>query len=93
MPATSIVEAGDGRKALRMLENPTEILPSLILLDLSMPIMDGWDFLATMRTSAHLRTIPVVLVSAYEPDLDPSRPSDVAAYLKKPFDPASSSEW
>ena len=56
-----VVEAGDGRKALRSLENPADILPSLILLDLSMPIMDGWDFLATMRTCSHLRAIPVVL--------------------------------
>jgi CheY-like chemotaxis protein len=40
-----------------------------------------------MRTCAHLRAIPVVLVSAYEPDLDATKQGTVAAHLKKPFGP------
>jgi CheY-like chemotaxis protein len=80
-----VADAGDGRKALRRLADENEPLPALIVLDLSMPFMDGWDFMATIRSHQRLASIPVVLTSAY--DADAGVQSTVAAYIRKPVDP------
>jgi CheY-like chemotaxis protein len=81
----AVNDAGDGRKALRRLADENEPLPALIVLDLSMPFMDGWDFIAILQTNQRLAGIPVVLTSAY--DADASVQSSVAAYIRKPVDP------
>jgi len=81
----AVVDAGDGRKALRRLADEDQPLPALILLDLSMPFMDGWDFIATLRAHARLAAIPVVLLSAYEADA--AIRGSVAAYIRKPVAP------
>jgi CheY-like chemotaxis protein len=78
-------DAGDGRKALRRLAAGDEALPGLILLDLSMPFMDGWDFMSTLRSQPRLASIPVALMSAYEADSEIQ--NAVAAYLRKPVEP------
>ena len=80
-----VTDAGDGRKALRRLADENQPLPALIVLDLSMPFMDGWDFIANLRGHQRLAAIPVVLTSAY--DADDGLQSSVAAYMKKPVDP------
>jgi two-component system NtrC family response regulator len=84
----AVTEAGDGRKALTALMDPTHPQPLVILLDLSMPLMDGWEFLAIMKSYVHLHGIPVILISACEPTLDPVTHGTLAAYLPKPYDPA-----
>jgi CheY-like chemotaxis protein len=57
------VEAGNGREALeRMVENQ----PELILLDLMMPEMDGFQFLEEVRKHEAWRAIPVIVVTAKE---------------------------
>jgi CheY-like chemotaxis protein len=43
-----------------------ETLPSLVLLDLMMPEMDGFEFLEAFRGDAHRRSIPVVVITAKE---------------------------
>jgi CheY-like chemotaxis protein len=55
-----VAEAADGREALDQL-NPR---PALVLLDLLMPGMDGFEFLARLRDRADARTIPVVVLTA-----------------------------
>lgn len=57
--------------------------PSIILLDLMMPVMNGWRFLDLKRKSASLADVPVVVISALEPqkDLEGAR-----AFLQKPVD-------
>jgi signal transduction histidine kinase/CheY-like chemotaxis protein len=57
----SIAEAQNGRVALARLK---EFLPDAIVLDLMMPEMDGFEFLAELRRSAAWRDIPVVIVTA-----------------------------
>jgi CheY-like chemotaxis protein len=57
----SVTEAGNGREALEALEKE---IPKLILLDLMMPVMDGFDFLAEMRARPEWETIPVIVVTA-----------------------------
>jgi CheY-like chemotaxis protein len=57
----NVSEAGNGREALDLLAAK---LPALILLDLMMPVMDGFDFLAEMRVRPELLHIPVIVVTA-----------------------------
>jgi signal transduction histidine kinase/DNA-binding response OmpR family regulator len=57
----SVLEAGNGRQALEVLEAHA---PGVIVLDLMMPEMDGFDFLAELRTWEERRNIPVVVVTA-----------------------------
>ena len=54
-------EAGNGQEALDLLKAET---PDLILLDLMMPVMDGFGFLAEMRVRPELLHIPVIVVTA-----------------------------
>ena len=74
------VGAANGAEGLRL---ASERSPRLILLDLRMPIMNGWQFLQHRRESATLASIPVAVVTA-EPSgtfIDP----DVQALLPKPI--------
>lgn len=59
-PQTPILEASSGEEALRALEAK---IPALILLDLLMPGMSGFEVLERLRRQPHTRTIPVVVVS------------------------------
>src|SRR6185437_3803928 len=57
----AVEEAANGRDALSRLENST---PALILLDLIMPEMDGFDFLHELSQREAWKTIPVIVVTA-----------------------------
>lgn len=72
----------NGREALDYLRRSDT--PNVILLDLMMPVMDGWEFRREQRADPALAQVPVVVLSA----LDGSRASDVRAdaVLKKPLD-------
>jgi CheY-like chemotaxis protein len=75
--------AGNGREALDLLASE-EAPPSLILLDLMMPVMDGWRFLAERRRIAPPRSgAPVVLLSGLGFIADAT---DVSDFLRKPVD-------
>jgi CheY-like chemotaxis protein len=56
-----VAGVANGREALQQLE---ECTPALILLDLMMPVMDGWQFREAQRRDERLRDIPVVVISA-----------------------------
>ncbi len=56
-----VLEAGNGREALDQLARAH---PGLILLDLMMPVMDGFDFLLGMRANPDWRDIPVIVLTA-----------------------------
>ncbi len=60
--------------------------PALILLDLNMPRMDGWELLARIKADARLRTIPVVILTTSDAEADVERGYDLQAscYLRKP---------
>ncbi len=78
----SILEAANGREALARIRSSKEA-PSMILLDLWMPEMNGLDFLDELESHGALSEIPVVVMTA-----DPSSVSgheSVRAVLNKPF--------
>jgi CheY-like chemotaxis protein len=56
--------ACNGREALELLRGSTD-LPALVLLDLMMPEMDGWELLVRMAEDTELCQIPVALMSAH----------------------------
>jgi CheY-like chemotaxis protein len=61
-------------------------LPRMIVLDFTMPHMDGWAFLAERKKDARLRRIPVLGMSASQRLVDQRRPpDDVDELLNKPF--------
>ncbi|MDH3886104.1 MAG: response regulator, partial [Desulfobacterales bacterium] len=57
----AVTEAGNGRDALDQLDRQK---PNLILLDLMMPVMDGFDFLIEMRANAEWQDVPVIVLTA-----------------------------
>jgi CheY-like chemotaxis protein len=78
-----ILEATNGRDCLRMaLAEP----PDLILIDLSMPVLDGWGVLRELRADERTRRIPCVAFTALA-DLDHERALEKGfdAYIAKPF--------
>jgi len=81
------VGAGTGGEALALLRTAT-VKPSLILLDLMMPGMAGWDFRTAQLRDSELAPVPVVFVSAYHHTLQGLRqgPLRPAATLEKPVD-------
>ena len=79
----SVVTSGDGQAAVDIaLESP----PSLIVLDLMMPKMSGWQVIEALQASPRGAKIPIVLVSASRDLERTARQSQVAACLAKPFD-------
>jgi CheY-like chemotaxis protein len=74
--------AADGRQALSYLRNNPH--PALILVDLMMPVMDGWEFCATVRADPELSRIPVVVLSCLERHEGNGSTAGVAGYLRKP---------
>ena len=73
----------DGREALDYLHSGAP-RPCVVITDLMMPRMSGWDLLAAMRASSELRLIPTVVVSA---SAGIAEGIPVARYLAKPVHP------
>ena len=76
-----VATACDGMDALAVLRTLSP--PCLILLDLVMPRMDGWRFLATLRRDHALARVPVVVVSAHA---GTHTPEGANGLLRKPMD-------
>jgi CheY-like chemotaxis protein len=80
-----VVGAADGGDALRYLRAAAES-PRLILLDLMMPVMDGWAFRAAQLDDERLSKIPVVILSAATDVRRHAAQLRVSEYLIKPLD-------
>jgi CheY-like chemotaxis protein len=78
-------EVDTAANGVEALEKACQRPPQVIVLDLMMPVMNGWDFLAAWRGQPAGQTVPVVVTTAaYRQDQLP--PLDVEAFLPKPFD-------
>jgi len=79
----TVETADDGLSALQQLRSQVGI--GLVILDVRMPVMNGWEFRLAQRADARLSSIPVIAVSA---DISPQAMAiDADLHFKKPFDP------
>ena len=81
-----VVTAFDGKEALEKVESEN---PDLIVLDVMMPYMDGFEVLQNLKKNQSTRDIPVIMLTAKAQDADVFRgwQSGVDCYLTKPFNP------
>jgi CheY-like chemotaxis protein len=84
----TVVEACDGQEALRIID---QTQPELLLLDIGMPVMDGFAVIRRIRENPRLAKLPVVAVTAYAMRGDQERilKSGFDGYLSKPVNPSS----
>jgi CheY-like chemotaxis protein len=84
----TVRSAGSARDALEMLLTWT---PDLLVLDISMPDIDGYELLQTIRGVARLRSVPAVAVTAhaYEQDKRRCLEAGFVEHVPKPYDPES----
>ena len=83
MTGYDVIEASDGREALATLAKGPR--PDVILLDLTMPVMDGWEFMKRQRRDWKLATIPTIVVSGV-PSHDPRcLQMPLVRFLPKPY--------
>lgn len=75
-----VVTAANGQAALELLRKER---PCVILLDLMMPVMDGWQFKAALEQNTAAREVPLIIISALT-DIGTRIPA--AAHLSKPVD-------
>ncbi len=80
-----VLKAPDGATALRLAE---EQKPDLILLDLMMPHMDGWEVMRRLKESEATRHIPVIVITGKVDPLTRAELLDMGAedFVSKPFD-------
>jgi DNA-binding response OmpR family regulator len=83
----TVLGAKGGREGLELVR--TE-LPDLVLLDLMMPDMDGWDVYHQLKSDEQTRDIPVIVITAKAQNIDKVlglRIANVEDYITKPFRP------
>ena len=81
----SVQHAGDGAAALQMLGG--DPLPALVLLDVMLPKIDGFEVLRRIRADRRTRRLPVVMVTSFSRDKDATRAREIGAndYIIKPL--------
>src|SRR5580700_161956 len=84
----SVIEAPDGQEALRMIEQSH---PDIVLLDIGMPVLDGFAVIRKIRENPSLATLPVLAITAYamRGDQEKILNSGFDGYLSKPLNPLS----
>jgi two-component system cell cycle response regulator DivK len=76
-------EARDGRECLELARDQP---PDLIVIDLSMPVLDGWGVFRELKTDQRTRNIPCMAVTAHaELDRNEALETGFSAYISKPF--------
>jgi CheY-like chemotaxis protein len=80
----NFLEAPNGREALDLMRAQH---PDVVVLDLMMPVLSGWDVLRERSSDVALRRIPVIVVSANrDPEVATAVNAGICAFLPKPFD-------
>jgi two-component system, chemotaxis family, chemotaxis protein CheY len=77
-------DVANGEEALLYLQEHER--PSLILLDLMMPVMSGWEFRERQRQDPSLAAIPVIVLTGVRSSAEATAALDAVAYLQKPAD-------
>ena len=84
----NVLGAGSGREGLALV---AEVQPALVLLDLMMPEMDGWEVYQQMRADERTKNTPVIVVTAKAQSIDKVLGLHIAKvndYITKPFGPS-----
>jgi len=81
-----VLLAGDGAEGVRMAR---ESSPDLVLMDVSIPVMDGWQATAALKADPATARIPVIALTAHALPADRQRAEEVGCdgYLAKPVEP------
>ena len=79
----NVLEARNGEDALRLAQ---EKQPGVVLLDIALPSVSGFDVLRTLKSRSITSQIPVVLVSAYAGLVEDCERRGATACVQKPFD-------
>jgi two-component system, cell cycle response regulator DivK len=80
-----VLTAADGAEGIRLAEQER---PDLILMDLSLPVIDGWEATRRLKADEALKGIPIIALSAHamRGDEEKARQSGCDDYLSKPLD-------
>jgi CheY-like chemotaxis protein len=78
-----VVQAATGLEAIQLLATPRGPTPALVILNLEMPLMSGWEFVRIVKGHRRLASIPLLIISAHDPTV--LRKCGIAGYLRKPF--------
>jgi CheY-like chemotaxis protein len=80
-----VIEAVNGQEGVDLAE---KVRPQLILMDLSLPIMNGWEATRLLKTNPNLRSIPVIALTAHamKGDKETALAAGCDDYLVKPLD-------
>jgi two-component system cell cycle response regulator DivK len=80
-----VLTAADGAEGIRLAEQES---PDLILMDLSLPIIDGWEATRQIKANAALKNTPIIALTAHamRGDEEKARESGCDDYLSKPLD-------
>lgn len=80
-----VIEAVNGQQGVELAERER---PELILMDLSLPVMDGWEATRRLKANADLRAIPVIALTAHamKGDKEKALAAGCDDYLVKPLD-------
>ena len=84
--AYDVIEAEDGQTALAMVKSQR---PDLILMDIQLPLMDGYEATRRFKADPDLRSIPIIVVTSYalSGDEEKARAAGCDGYVTKPFSP------
>lgn len=80
-----VVEAGDGPEGIELAQSTQ---PDLILMDINLPDMDGYEVTARMRSLDDLRGVPIIAMTAYvmRGDRERTLAAGCSGYVQKPID-------
>ena len=79
-----VVEATNGQQALHLLAS-APVRYALMVLDLQMPVMDGWQLLELLKRYFALSSLPVIIVTAHEPRLEQLQHPNIFGFIRAPY--------
>ena len=80
-----VIPAGDGQEALELMRARR---PSVVLMDMNLPVMDGWTACRSAREDEQIRDIPIIALTAHASDADRQQALEAGCddYATKPVD-------
>ena len=82
----AVVEAHDGQSGLELARS---LRPDLILMDISLPVLDGWEATRQLKEDSQTSSIPVIALTAHALRTDEAKATEIGfdAFVRKPAEP------